>query len=172
MFGDERVRHCSSCNLNVYNLSGMTRREVSDLVHLAEGRLCIRFFRRKDGTLLTADCPIGMKVISPLARIIAFALAAAIPIWGTFVVVNWRDVQASISGWWPAGEPAPSPCDEGRGSDPPHRTPDTLGVWVGTPPSRGLPGARSPRANGAGEERMPGRAPSDPGPLSPPIRVD
>lgn len=60
MAGDDRVRHCAGCDRNVYNLAGMTRTEAEDLVHQAEGRLCIRFYRRQDGTVLTADCPVGV----------------------------------------------------------------------------------------------------------------
>ena len=60
MEGDERVRFCERCALHVYNLSGMTRDEASDLVSGAEGRLCVRFFRRDDGTVLTRDCPVGL----------------------------------------------------------------------------------------------------------------
>lgn len=62
MAGDDRVRHCAGCDRNVYDLSGMTRTEAEDLVHQAEGRLCVRFFRRQDGTVLTADCPVGVRV--------------------------------------------------------------------------------------------------------------
>jgi hypothetical protein len=60
MEGDERSRHCEACNKNVYNLSGMTRAEAEALVTRAEGRLCVRFYRRADGTMLTQDCPVGV----------------------------------------------------------------------------------------------------------------
>lgn len=60
MFGDDRVRHCASCRLNVYNLSSMTRMEIEKLVREREGRLCVRFFRRTDGTVMTQDCPVGI----------------------------------------------------------------------------------------------------------------
>lgn len=59
MAGDERKRFCGQCNLNVYNLSGMTRDEAENLLITSEGRLCIRFYRRADGTILTEDCPVG-----------------------------------------------------------------------------------------------------------------
>ena len=180
MFGDDRVRFCSSCKLNVYNLSGMTRREAERLVYLTEGSLCVRFYRRKDGTLLTEDCPIGMRVTAPLARIAAFALAAAVPFWGTLLVVNWRDVQASIIGWF---EPPPSqgkphlpfptmgvPPPLGRVVMP--RTGNIVGELDDRPLFREPREVRSPRANGGEESRLPGRAPSDPGPSSPPIRAD
>jgi len=58
MAGDERVRHCAECNLNVYNLSAMTERQVQALIAESGGqRLCTRFYRRADGTVLTQDCP-------------------------------------------------------------------------------------------------------------------
>src|SRR5215472_2919723 len=44
MSGDDRVRHCSECNLNVYNLSEMTRAEAERLILSHEGRLCARFY--------------------------------------------------------------------------------------------------------------------------------
>jgi len=62
-FEDERVRFCSQCNLNVYNLSGMSRREAEALVMKTEGRLCVRFYRKADGSILTQNCPVGLKAI-------------------------------------------------------------------------------------------------------------
>jgi hypothetical protein len=62
-FEDERVRFCSQCNLNVYNLSGMSRQEAETLITKAEGRLCVRFYRRADGSVLTQNCPVGLKAI-------------------------------------------------------------------------------------------------------------
>ncbi len=59
MYGDERKRFCGDCKLNVYNLSGMTRDEAEALIMNAEGRVCVRFFRRADGTVITQDCPVG-----------------------------------------------------------------------------------------------------------------
>lgn len=56
MTGDERVRECHQCRLNVYNLSVMSSDEATELINNTEGRLCVRFFQRPDGTVLTADC--------------------------------------------------------------------------------------------------------------------
>jgi hypothetical protein len=61
MDGDGRVRFCRECNRNVYNLSAMTEREARRVVAEREGRLCVRFYQRSDGTVLTSDCPIGAK---------------------------------------------------------------------------------------------------------------
>jgi len=76
MTGDDRRRFCGECRMNVYNLSGMTREEALALVQNAEGRLCVRFYRRPDGTILTKDCPVGlralrMKLIKGVSRIAA-----------------------------------------------------------------------------------------------------
>ena len=62
-FEGERVRFCSQCNLNVYNLSSMTRSEAEALLHRTEGRLCVRFYRRSDGTVLTQNCPVGLRAL-------------------------------------------------------------------------------------------------------------
>jgi hypothetical protein len=63
MIGDERVRHCAECNLNVYNLSAMTEREIQTLIAKNQGRLCGRFYRRADGTIITQDCPRGLRAV-------------------------------------------------------------------------------------------------------------
>ena len=63
MIGNERSRHCGECKLNVYNLSGMTRVEAENLLLNAEGRVCVRYFKRADGTVLTKDCPVGWKAL-------------------------------------------------------------------------------------------------------------
>jgi hypothetical protein len=62
-FEDDRVRFCSQCNLNVYNLSDMSRQEAEALITKTEGRLCVRFYRRADGSILTQNCPVGLKAI-------------------------------------------------------------------------------------------------------------
>lgn len=61
MRGDECVRFCDLCSKNVYNLSGMSRGEAESLLSDREGRVCVRFYRRKDGTVLTQDCPVGLR---------------------------------------------------------------------------------------------------------------
>jgi hypothetical protein len=84
MAGDDRVRFCSQCRLHVYNISALTRAEAEALLQEKEGHLCTRFFRRLDGTILTQDCPIGVR---SMRRWLAsfLALAAAF----TILVVGW-----------------------------------------------------------------------------------
>ena len=78
MRGDERVRFCARCSLNVYSLSAMTRREAERLVVSNEGRLCVRFYRRKDGTILTQNCPTGLIKLKRRVSRAASAVAAAL----------------------------------------------------------------------------------------------
>lgn len=59
MSGGDKVRSCDRCQKKVYNLSEMTAAEAAALVREAEGRVCVRFYRRADGTMLTTDCPVG-----------------------------------------------------------------------------------------------------------------
>ena len=61
MEGDERVRFCGECRKNVYNLSAMSRAEAEALVSETEGRICVRFYQRRDGTVLTDNCPVGLR---------------------------------------------------------------------------------------------------------------
>ena len=70
-FNRDRVRFCSQCNLNVYNLSAMTRDEATALVYQTEGRLCVSFYRRSDGTILTENCPVGLRAIKRRAAWLA-----------------------------------------------------------------------------------------------------
>jgi hypothetical protein len=62
MEGDARRRFCASCKLHVHDLSGMTAAEATALLRTAgQGRVCVRLFRRADGTVLTRDCPVGLR---------------------------------------------------------------------------------------------------------------
>lgn len=76
MAGDDRVRHCNACNLNVYDLSEMTREEATRLVFETEGRVCARFYRRNDGTVVTNDCPRGIAVLRKRLRRWSTAVAS------------------------------------------------------------------------------------------------
>ncbi|HSS20747.1 MAG TPA: carboxypeptidase-like regulatory domain-containing protein [Pyrinomonadaceae bacterium] len=78
MTGDDRVRFCDQCQLNVYNLSALSRLEAESLIASTEGRLCGRFFRRADGTVLTTDCPVGLRALRLRVSKRAAAVFAAI----------------------------------------------------------------------------------------------
>lgn len=61
MDGNDQVRFCRECSRNVYNLSEMSRDEAQRVINQREGRICVRFYQRRDGTVLTSDCPVGQR---------------------------------------------------------------------------------------------------------------
>jgi hypothetical protein len=82
MKGDDRVRHCGQCRLNVYDLSALTAPAAERLLREREGRLCVRYFRRADGTVLTRDCPVGLRAVR--LRFARWTAAAAALLLGLF----------------------------------------------------------------------------------------
>lgn len=81
MTGDERVRFCAQCKLNVFNVKELSEADARALLFKAEGRVCGRVFQRPDGTVLTADCPRGVEklrrqALSAVAMVIALVAAA------------------------------------------------------------------------------------------------
>jgi hypothetical protein len=78
MAGNDQVRHCAQCNLNVYNFSEMTAQQVEQLITASNGeRVCGRLYRRADGSILTSDCPVGLRArIHRVSRRLSTALAA------------------------------------------------------------------------------------------------
>jgi hypothetical protein len=61
MKGDDRVRFCGTCEKHVYNIAAMSTVEVVGLIEKTEGKACVRIHLRRDGTVLTADCPVGLR---------------------------------------------------------------------------------------------------------------
>jgi hypothetical protein len=78
MAGDERARHCTLCELNVYNFAEMTRDEIRTLLMKTEGRICARLYRREDGTLLTRDCPSRIQRLRQRTSRVASAILAGV----------------------------------------------------------------------------------------------
>ena len=78
MIGDERVRFCGQCSLNVYNLSSMTKSDAESLIARNEGRLCVRFYRRFDGSIITKDCPVGLSAIHRRVSYVARAISSSV----------------------------------------------------------------------------------------------
>ncbi|MES2966084.1 MAG: hypothetical protein V4760_19545, partial [Bdellovibrionota bacterium] len=79
MKGDDRERHCGSCKLNVYNVAGLTKVEAEELLERRAGgeRVCVRLMRRKDGTIITKDCPVGVS-LARRAKLRVASLSASI----------------------------------------------------------------------------------------------
>jgi hypothetical protein len=90
MRGDEAVRHCGRCKQQVYNLASFTRAEAVQLLTERSGRVCLRIFRRPDGTVLTSDCRERLRA----ARRRGFFVFA-----GVGLVILWAQICAQIVGW-------------------------------------------------------------------------
>src|SRR5712691_5309394 len=78
MIGDERARFCGQCELNVYNLSAMSTLEAESLIARTESRLCVRYYRRKDGSIITEDCPVGLRRLQQRAARVKRAVASLV----------------------------------------------------------------------------------------------
>jgi hypothetical protein len=74
MAGDERVRYCPECKLNVYNFSEMSDADIESIISHRDGRLCARFYQRSDGIMLTRNCSVGLRAV--VYRVSGFASAA------------------------------------------------------------------------------------------------
>lgn len=75
MSGDEQVRFCNQCDKNVYDLSALSREEAESLVERTEAKICVTFYKRSDGTVLTDNCPVGLRRIRD--RVVRFRSIAA-----------------------------------------------------------------------------------------------
>lgn len=93
MTGDERERMCASCNKTVYDVSQMTTSEAETLLRSKGTDACLRIFRRFDGTVLTADCPVGESKKKRARRRggIAGVLAGAAAAGAAFAMTRERD---------------------------------------------------------------------------------
>jgi hypothetical protein len=91
MAGDERSRFCGQCRLNVYNLAAMTQGEAERLISKKEGRVCVRLYKRSDGTVITRDCPVGVSALRRRTAWIVSKVAAglAVVIGGAAWAVNF-----------------------------------------------------------------------------------
>jgi len=84
MQGDDAARFCQSCHKHVYNLSGMSHAQAESLIRSKEGELCVRFYQRADGTILTDDCPVGLKIVRRPFQWLA-AGATLLLMWGAAI---------------------------------------------------------------------------------------
>jgi len=97
MVGDHRVRHCELCNRNVFNLSGMSRQAAEAMLTNTEGRVCVRFYRRSDGTIITADCPAGIRAFRrKIARTAGASLSAVLTFFAGLGIYNSLQPETQI----------------------------------------------------------------------------
>jgi hypothetical protein len=105
MRGNERVRFCGECSMNVYNLSNMSKKDAEALITGAEGRLCVRYYHRRDGTILTNNCPVGLQAlrrrVSGISRAVVSSVLSFLA--GMAVLAGLQGVQNSLNTTTEAG---------------------------------------------------------------------
>ena len=100
MIGNDQVRFCGHCNLDVHNLSQMTRSQAERLVSRSNGRLCVRYHQDPAGQPLTLPARrklhrIGRRVSKRVSRIAAGAFTATLSV--TSVVAQGSPNPHSVS---------------------------------------------------------------------------
>jgi len=99
MKGSDRVRHCSLCDLSVYNLSELTRDDAEAfLARRAGQRTCARFYRRPDGTVINRQCDPGWYERSRIGKQVFVALAALVTIVAGLDAAGAGPVQGAARG--------------------------------------------------------------------------
>ncbi len=122
MTGDERKRFCAACELSVYNIAEMTAAEVRALIGdsapgsaagsapgsapgsaaASAGSICGRIYRRFDGTVITRDCPSGVRALRKRAA--RFAGAALSTVLGLFSAGVAQTIEQNGGAAGPAAE--------------------------------------------------------------------
>jgi hypothetical protein len=163
MYGNDRKRFCGDCKLNVYNLSGMSSDEAENLITSSEGRLCVRFYKRADGSVITRDCPVGWARVKQRARVLATAAFSLILslFAGVFAASFFgKEKDLGKFRWITFSTPTPTPHVLMGGVPAPTRTPKstptpraapdgekTMGIMIRPPKDREKPSSEQPIVN-------------------------
>jgi hypothetical protein len=135
MDGDDRVRVCGACKHNVYDTSKLTSKEILDLM-ARDSKACLKIYRRADGTLLTEDCPFGLRTLRRGARRVSKIAAS---LWalalsftsvsaqsGTIKPENTPKQNASSNTAEAKAKESQTPTSEIKGATPVIAAPDSL----------------------------------------------
>lgn len=145
MRGDDTVRFCGQCRMHVYDLSAVTRGEAEALLRGRGERLCVRFQKRADGTLVSSDCGPVRRAIRRRARWLRVAAAGIFAMFFPSALAGCGAGAADSSGSQPlVGGTRP---DDPAPGDPPRLQgevyiPETMGR-VACPSTDDAPGAPS-----------------------------
>lgn len=79
----EKARFCGQCQKKVYDIAQMSRPEAELFlqqvaVNMPGGAACLQIYCRADGTILTDDCPVGLKRVRNLWRRVRLTAASVI----------------------------------------------------------------------------------------------
>ena len=95
MAGNDRVRHCGGCQKNVYNISAMSNSDAEKFLRANSSSQCLRIFRRADGTIITDNCPVGLRKLRDRARHVLKFVAALV---SNVIAITAAYAQQSTSG--------------------------------------------------------------------------
>jgi hypothetical protein len=146
MTGDDKARFCGKCEKHVFNLSAMTREEAELVMLEREGSICVRLYRRKDGTVITADCPVGVRR-KRLRLVGVLAIGGGVVAAGAgFAAAMFTRTQGEV------GPPRASGCDKTQPTAssapfvPPRDAVPTMGEapMIDEPPAQVEMGAKAP----------------------------
>lgn len=124
MIGNDQIRFCDHCNLQVHNISAMSRADAMRLVERSQGRLCVRYYRDGAGQLLTAKAlprQTAPPALYQLGRRVSRLAAGA---FGATLSLSSAVAQSPIAQNQPASSQGISPVDNlnssivGRITDP------------------------------------------------------
>jgi hypothetical protein len=151
MTGDEQVRYCGHCSMNVYDISAMTSEAAETLIRKHEGpnagQLCARMYVRTDGKVVTADCVkvrferarlMTQKMVRRVMMVTVLLLGTAGALFGAAFGIRKADQIGSNSGHsgpWMFADPAPPPPIMGKICIP---TPVPVPTPVPTPAISGI----------------------------------
>lgn len=113
MKGDNVTRFCADCKLHVHNISEMTSDQAEAFLQESVGadRVCIRMFRRADGTILTQDCPVGIALWRRRARYAVGRAAAALLFLASGGLIATAQQREGLSQRLRAAQPFRSVCE-------------------------------------------------------------
>lgn len=76
------VRFCHECSKNVYNIIEMSEADLNTLLADAKtgASVCMRLYQRADGTVVTGDCPVGLKKVRQFWQRMKAGAAASLAI--------------------------------------------------------------------------------------------
>lgn len=160
MQGDNRKRECGGCSRSVFNISDMTKSEAElFLRENAQAPPCMIFYRRHDGTVMTDNCPVGLRKLRDRCRAVVRAASAVVAFFLSWTCAHGQTqkdlgkstlIRSHVSGSAPfGGEPLPPdrPLIDLRKTEKPNdsaSTPATQAVEVQHHATAGKPMMHTP----------------------------
>ena len=105
MIGNDQVRFCEHCSLDVHNLSLLTRNQAQRLVTRSKGRLCIRYHHDSTGRPITL--PVAQKLHHIGRRVSRIAAGAFTAILSVTSAVAQTSANSQSGNWIPPNATQP-----------------------------------------------------------------